>query len=931
MKISIRIWCLILIILITLALLIWFLISSSSKQKNVKKFYLTNNLYDDKVQFDFAYTKKPPVSDIINFSNAFKTVPAIFGNVINQTNGSSNYINSILSFTNVTQNNFIPQIYQTWPVMGINWVACEKYIGKNLEINFIENPEDLVSPYPSSNFIKFSSTFDDIPIVILSEMNNVKYSTKREFGVYNITTSGFQVTWYDSFDWADEWPTTLCFMAIHQSQTTGSSFIMESGSSEFGKIPTDGYGWDGYVKLQNSYQYKPIILTTLCYDDQYNHDYRKNNHMNTTIDSISRQSFHVAINEGVWPSNARINWISIVKDSPRTSDRYPINMISDYIVYEPSKSTDEKYYVIEFNSAHRPGLDDSCIIANGIDTVHMKSENETIDPDFPMINIINLNNDKMKCQINERNIWPKGGMKYIRFSRDPESKIDQSDQRYIIDFGIVDKDMFSNNDTIYRIPFNIEFPSPPKILTCYNGFIDFRTNSAIGITAVFPTHFEFTSFYQPYNSSTKLLIPKFDVHWVAIYENPKWTINSFPYQIQINQFSSLKEIINTLPHQQPDNFSPLNNIFGLIPFSKPYRIQPPISLGCGFLGIDSIHNSFLHVNTCLPVDFLQVLFSKMKTPITWLIFIDTTVKASMPFSNCDIVQYIDPQCPTLTTNATLCDVIDVSAYLPLIQYEYLEKVTEISTIEQSGYLEDKETNYLPIELDNIVICNIHLSYATRTAWSQYGEVCSNAVNHLKNDDGNDRYFTQWNVNTDYGYFSSCKSFGSILIRINSSFPSDKILKFHFYGTGASPNNKYYVQWGTGYDMIQGPFDSKVSHGELVELEFGHAGCGPSNVYCKIKKALKGICKDIVKPFLQTPQNWVQGQACSTALYPFVTGTCIAMFGGPEDVFADAACPSFIGYPAQSACTAYVRDAEMATDADRLLDYDRFASAICDKL
>lgn len=918
MKISIKIWFIILIFLITLALLIWFLISSS-KQKNNKKLYLTN---DDKVQFDFAYTKYRPASNIINFSNAFKTVPAIFGNVINQKNGSSNYINSILSFTNVTTNNFVPQIYQTWPVMGINWVACEKYIGKNLEINFIENPEDLVSPYASENFIKFSSTFDDIPIVIISEMNNIKYSTNREFGVYNVTTSGFQVTWYDSYDWADEWPTTLCFMAIHQPQTTGSSFIMESGSSEFGQIPTDGNGWDGYIKLQKSYQYQPIILTTVCYNDQYDHDYRKNNHMNTTIDSISRQSFHVAINEGAWPSNGRINWIAFARESPRVSDSYPIKMISDYIVYEPSKSSDEKFYVIEFNSTHQPKLNESCIIANGVDTLHTKSENETMDPDFPMINIINLTNDKLVCQINEQNVWPKGGMKYIRFSRDPESKIEQSNQPYIIDFGIVDKDVFANNDTIFRIPFNIEFPQPPKVLTCYHGFMNFKTNTTIAVTSVFPNHFVFTSC-----GNSKLLTPKFNVHWVAIYENPAWTQNNFPYEIQINQFSSLTQIVNTLPHEQPDYFSSLNNIFGLIPFSKFFAVQPSISLGCSFLSIDSVHNSFLHVNTCLIGSFLEALFAQMKTPVTWLIFIDKSVKASMPFSNCDIVQYIDPTCPTLTTNSKLCNLIDVSAYLPLIQYDYLEKVTEISTNQQSGYLlEDNETNYQSIELDNIVICNIHLSYATRTAWSQYGEVCTNSVNHLKNDD-TVGYFTQWNVNTDYGYFSSCKSFGSVLIRINSSFPSDKIIELNFWGDGASPNNKYYVQFGTGYDMIQGPFGLH----ELISLQFGHAGCGPSNVYCKIKKALRGACKDIVKPFLEAPQAWAQGKACSTALFPFVTNTCIAMFGGPEDVVADGACPAFIGYPIQSACTAYVRDAENDEDLDRLLDYDRFASALCNAL
>lgn len=897
--------------------------------------YNLKRLYNEQIQFEFSYTKTLPGSNSVSFTHSFPATPAVFGTVVNQTNGSSSYRDSVLSISNITLNSFTPQVYKTWPVMGINWVACQKYIGKNMEVNFITNPQDLLGalfpdydPYsdddpvvPDSNIITFSSTFDDVPIVILSALHNGRNIASAEFGVYNVTKTGFQVTWNDSFDFSDVWPDMICYMAIYQpTPTSHSSFILETGCTDYGVVPSDGHGWDGYVKLSGSYQYNPVILSTVCYDRGYDHSYTRNGHMNATVDSISRQSFHVAINDNAWPLNGRINWISLVDISEHTSDMYPISMLSDYIVFEPSKTSDENSHVIEFDSDHQSEYADSCIIANGLGTLRTKSENGNIDPDLPLVNIINLTKDSMVCKINDTGEWPKGGLRYIRFSRNPVSKIDQYDQTYIIDFGIVDRDMFSSTEKTCRVPFNFDFPVAPKVLTSYHGFVDLKASSTIAVTSVFPDHFVFSpTFKEPYD---KLFIPKYNVHWVAIYENPNATKRAFPYQIELHEFSTLNQIINTLPHKQPDNFSPLNDIFGLIPFQNEIPIEPSIVMGCSLLNMDTIHNTYLHVNTCFHKEFIEQILPP-SAPVVWLLFVDPSVKARMPFSNCEDTDFIDPKCPTLTSNVTRCDSISVVGYLPLNQYEYLERITNLPA---NPYSLLTDISYPPVEMDDIVICNIHVSYNTRTAWSQYGEVCSNSANHLPGDN-HSTYFTAWNVNTDYGYFSSCKSFGSILIRINSSFPSDKVIDLKFSGYGVSPNNKYYVQFGTGSDMVQGPF----GYDETVQMQFGHPGCGAANVYCKIRKLFKNSCKGIVTPFLKSPENWIEGQACRAFLFPAVTGVCVGMAGGPEDVIADGVCPAFVGYPASIACSAYINDAKQAGDINRLLDYDRWASYICDKI
>lgn len=864
---------------------------------------------DNMINYDFGYTKH--LNPTITFNGTFQMTPIVLSNVINVAEGGEGYDGSSVAIQQTDTTQFVPNVYQSWPIMGINWAAFPPdspiFETRTLTINDMKIAGNVLG------FVTFQRTYTTPPIVICTP--NSPTMGNFQISVGSVRTTDFIIL----FQNISIFPTNgINILVIPRDIDTDSlPFDLQFGTIDSTKTPILN-NWANAVSFPKRFQYKPILLGTPFYHDGATPAPKSN----VTFDSISRQAFHINVQNG-WPKNGGVNWVAFARKSPLTSKNYPIHIISDYILYEPSKSLDEKYFVINFDSTHRPGLDDSCIIANGIDILHAESANQTTIPEFPFIHVVNLTDDRFICRVNEKNNWPKGGIKYIRFSRDAESTMDQFHEPYIIDLGIFDNDAFpDSHHTSFMIPFNFQFPAPPKILTCYHGFMNYETNSSIAITAVYTTHFVFT---WGLTTLPNRLVPEFPIHWVAIYENPTSTQHNFPYPIQINQFSSLNDIVNTQPHSQPDNFSSLNDIFGLIPFSTSFPVQPSISLGCGFLSIDSVHDSFFHVNTVLPEQFMQALFSTI-VPITWIIFIDSTVQEKMPFSNCEMVEYVDPTCPTLTTNPTLCNTISVSAYLPLIEYEYLERVSEISTDQASGYMasNDDDTDYQPIVLDNIVICNIHLSYNDYSAWSQYGEICQNQTNHLKN---NDPAFTQWGVNTDYGYFSSCRSFGSVLIRINSSFPSYKPISVTFFGNGISPHNRYYVQFGTSYDMIKGPF----AYNEYVNLEFGHTGCGAANIYCKIKQLFRNSCKGIIKPFLQVPQNWIQGQACINSLAPAVTGVCIGLFGGPEDVIADGACPVFVGYPISSACQAYVNAAEKAEDLDRLLDYDRFAAAICDQL
>jgi hypothetical protein len=862
------------------------------------------------IEFDFGHQKS--FQDIIEFHGVFQTPPIILSSVVNISDGGDSFNGSVVAVKNSNTTQFSVNVFKSWPNMGIYWMAFDpnsKYFETRTitEVIPIYSPPNESNPFIFfTNVVVFNKTYSKPPIVICTA--NSPTMGDFQLTVMDVSTTFFSLAY-------NTWPTNGVNILVIPIDIDKNilPFQLDFGKIDSTNIPSVG-NWKNTVIFKEQFQYSPTLVGTPFFNKVIPSSPFQNN---ITFDSVSRKLFHINIQNG-WPTDGGIQWVAFSKKAQKTYDSYPIQIVSDYIIYEPSKTSDEQNYIIKFDSQHRmDDYEEQCIIAIPIDVVHATSSNEITTPKFPLIQISELTNDTCVCQVNP---WPIGGVQYMKFGRNILSKIEQTNEKYIIDLGIFDIDAFpSNNQGIIRIPFNFEFPEPPKIITSYHGFMDYDQKSSIQIAEIFTSFFTFSS--NP-NFLNKLLKPTHSIHWVAIYENQSFTQNKFPYSINLGKISSVQDLVQTLDHPQPDHFSALNDIFGIVSFPSPYTTQPIMIIGSGFLGIDTIHNNFFHVNTSIYPTSLEYIFKDI-LPITWMTIVNNN-QNTIPFYVCENQKYIDPSCPSLKTNSPVCSTFEVISYLPHVQYKYLETVSNIS-FQSSDSSVSETTDYQPMILDDIVICNIHLSSHDNSAWSQYGEVCQNQTNHLLSD--NEHLFTQWGINCDYGYFSNCTSFGSVLIRINTSFSSDKILTFHFYGVGISPNFKYYIQWGESSDMIQGPFD----YDAFIELEFGQKGCAPMNVYCKIKNLFKDSCKTIITPFLKIPQNWTRSQVCSKAVGVPATATCIALLGGPENIFADAACPSFIGYPISSACNAYVKDAEDASDISRYEDIDKFASYICDRL
>lgn len=861
----------------------------------------------------FDYVINTPENDTCIFDESFAVSPAIFGTVININNGSNKYKNSIMSFSNVSASQFTPQIYQTWPIMGINWLAIPEISLTNFEVGIINSPEGLVWPYndEKANFIAFKTTFDVTPIVILSQFSDGNYAQNREFGVYNVTSTGFFVTWYDSFDYADSWPSRLCYIAINPNidanallQTT--DFVLETGSTSFGLQPVLD-DWVGGIELKSTRQYTPVVLTTACFDENYMHSYQKNIHMNTTVDTVSRKSFHISVNEdNFWVQNGRVNWLAISRKDPTDANQIPVSLKSYYKVSVPRPTTTTQEYFFIENQISNPI--ETTILASSIGVVR------TNDVGYPLpsiVKIYDISSTGFVVQINDKsNIWPvNSGIQYTIFERNPHSNIENK----TLDHGVFQLNNINPESNIIVINFNIRFNHIPKIFTAYNWITDNSIGSRTAIIHITTTYFilqyaGFFSWNTPYHFDT-------GIPWVAIDDQEPWSFTT-PFQLSVGGVSTLDEL-------KSDRYALTNNprlqtVFGFIPINESIMtIQPNVFISTNVVKIDSIYKDFFHINTPM---FILGAFEDTESPIFpiyWFLTKPEPAQPIMEFTQCTYQIFIDPDCPieTIENEPDKCEQIKVE-YIPKLDFDYFETITELAP-EATGDFGELNTDE-PIDLDGVVICNIYLKKATLSATSEYGIICQNSINHLNNEGSEIGGYTQWLVNADYGYFSKCKSVGNVLIRINSDFASTNPVTLEFYGMGYCPSFQYYIQWGTSYDQIKGPF----AYDAVVEYTFGRKACGELDVFCTLKANMESACYAVVYPLASTPYNFQKSTDCDLILAPAVTASCIAITGGPENIIGDAMCAS-IGAVASANCKKLISEGY-----DDTYGPDYFAHEVC---
>lgn len=889
-----------LLVLLGIVIIIVTIIEIYKKSQSPKK--LTSlGFTDSGILMNYNYEKNTPVNDTCVFERPFTNIPCLFGSVVNLNNGSHLFTNSIMSFSNITPSTFVPQIFQTWPTMGINWMALEEISIPNLEIGKITSPQDLVYPDPdfNKNYIPFKTSFDSTPVVIISQISDGNYAQNREFGVYNVSPNGFFVTWYDSFDYADSWPSTLCYLAINPESDMSKLFDSTEFVVECGSIISPSFdGWDGGIKLQKPRQFQPIIIATMGFNGDYQHSYQKNSHMNITIDTISRNSFHVNSNRND-NNNWMVNWIAISRSEPTTSSEFPIQLKSYYQKSKPRGTTkDKSFFFVDTVPAISNPLE-TTILANPIDIIKSNSVGR---PSPNMVHVYDISQDGFVIKINEDNKWPdETGIQYSIFERNPQSNIDN----HVIDQGVFLPENVNYDLNYIQINFNFEFKNVPKIFTNYNFVMDYPREARTAIVKVTKTYFilQFAGF-QYWNTKYTFKSP---IHWVAIDNMETWSQSS-PFTFEIGSVNSFDELIS-------DKYAYTNNprlekVFGFFDIdTKKFPTPPIIHLNINVVNIDSIYKDFFHINTPIAV---MTEFSELY-PFYWLMVrpISQPVQPRMEFIECDVTTFIEPGCPTIDTDPNKCGKIIVE-YLPKLKHDYFPLETE---------LEPSDESEKPIDFDGIVLCNIYLNKAKLTASSDFGCICECSANHLINSGSEIGGYTQWLVNADYGYFSNCKSIGNVLIRINSDFSSTNPVNLEFYGLGYCPTFQYYVQWGTSYDEIKGPF----AYNERVEFTFGKEACDEFDVYCNLKRDMEGICEHIVGPIVNLPYDWTKASTCAY-ITPEILAACIGLSGGPADIIGDAMCVGIAAILTDN-CKELIND---GTDAEGI-GKNEFTKKICEAI
>jgi hypothetical protein len=822
----------VLLVIICISILIWIL----HKHKSIKYNLIQAPL---QINFDTGYSKSYEIIDgnpFIRFNINFQKPPIVFGTVINLNDGGRSFDSSIYSTIYTDTDKFIPGVFQTWPTLGINYLALAQ------ELN---SPEFQFGTFVSSGVktVFFSQTFKNIPTVIISSNqagNSQIYITK-------INTNSFD------FNYTNGQDRSFNYLAVGNIDEL--PFQIQHGK----QIATPSVdNWIGGITFPYEFQDTPVVFGTPIFNKSNARE------CNVTVDSISRKMFHINVSGG-WPEDG-VCWVAISMKTTQTLSVFPINVVSGYIQEKPEEESN--FFKIPINC---PDPKEAVILSSPIGMMVSNSNGATIPS---IVNIKSITQQEFQCCFgtNYNSEWPLGGLQYIYLSRNKTSGIPQINTPYLIDFGKFDPSSFPDHGQEIYIPFNIEFPSVPKIITSYHGVFDYEKSSSMFISKRFKTYFtlQFTGL-QYWDSGFKVQFP---IHWMAILEtNNKQTIP--PYSLQIGKIDSLK----TFGSSHEVN-GMQGNVFGLTFFKTKFNVAPIITLGTSSLQIDTIFSDLFHVNTTENY-LLDSAYSSLIFPIYWLSIKRPDGSNEMESYQCDVKEYIDPTCKT-NQDPSKCPKKTVE-YLKLTTIPYLPTIAKISDSCSNSI--DTTQTALPLYISQIVVCDIYLSKGTLHVDSSVPTVCSNSVNKLSKTGG----VTVWNVFPDYGYFSFCDSFGNVLIRINSSFASTDLIDLEFFGKGFSTNFQFFIQFGNSNDMIYGPYKCN----EMVRLQFGHLKCDPGNIACKVKEDLKAACIPAAK-FLISKGTIKSINGICDELSLMLGFDCVSAAGGPENVIGDALCATVTG-------------------------------------
>jgi hypothetical protein len=540
----------------------------------------------------------------------------------------------------------------------------------------------------------------------------------------------------------------------------------------------------------------------------------------------------------------------------------------------------------------------------GLNTLNIVKIN---DPDHadktcynsPYININNITNNSFTMNVQNLN-YTQGGISFIAFANNLASMISKFDLPYIIDFGEFDVSTYiylqsSTNHTNYtNIPFNFTFPSTPTVILSCNLFNCSGVNQyvsdgymintqlgtiSIGISAIYQYYYtldyNYNQVYEP------VQIPYQKCYWIAILKNPNSSSSSLPYAIDFGEYQINENNLQGIPYSlQNVNGKENSKIYGMIDFTTKFSKPPVVILGNLLFSIDTITNNYFHMNY-IPQN-LQTNNITTTNPmsvyyLSW-IAIELPNIIDNPLFTCPSTTYVD-YCPsTITTPSS----IELECHLNTINYLSINKNNIFSEI--SVYSPSSSPSLAGLNLPDVVYCNIDVSKANKLATN------SNIVCFIISQNFNTDISGQMNatidihVNTDYGFFSKCSSFGNVFLRITTSFASTDILTVNFTNIGLNENFQYYVQWGYADDDIFGPFTTTYSN------TFGHPKCSDFNVQCLVNETLQYLCKDSLKLLKidGTPINQLNEGICEQ-ITSYLGLECEAAVGGPEDFIGDAFC------------------------------------------
>jgi hypothetical protein len=813
----------------------------------------------------------------IPFRTPFVNVnPIVVGNVLQNPTHSPDYSGSDFSVVSISPTSFYPGVYQTWPSTGINYLAIA-----SLSTDYTDSPYifDFQSiNYPSQIIdgqgqISFTKTFPEIPTVVCTIYGE---DGGHDLGVFNITKDSFQI--YSTVGWPKG---GINYIAVsHNPGWTGDLKSLPF-QIQFGTItnpsPTE---WIGGFIFPNVFQSTPVVVGTASFLNT-----PTTSNCNVTFDSISCNMVHINVSGG-YPNNG-IQYIAICEYVQPTSSLPPLNIDGNVVQLTGLNTTTS-------SSVNNP----ISIITSPIGLNTFSTLTTSITPEgyiTPYIDINNVVNQSFTMTVGANNVQNVGGVSFISFAHNLASIISKFDLPYLIDFGqfenidIADYLTGNTNSININIPFNFTFPSQPTVILSSNDFASSQTTGIPSldeyltyqtvsyISSITQNYFTTTfssNLYQAPPSSSFPPLPSSTNYWIAISKNPN-SSSSLQNPIDFGSYMiDPNNMVAGLPYSlQTVNGKENSKIYGMIEFTTQFSKQPVVISGNQLVQIDTITKDYFHINSNFP--FQQSIFSHLESSsyyVSW-IAIEFPTTIDNPVFTCPSTTYTDgcpssiqispsiiqPQCNTYTID-----------YLSITKKDIFPEISVYSPASSNP-------PSAALNLPDVVFCNIDVSKANTYATSSNG-ICYISSHNLGSSGGT----INIDVNTSYGWFSRCSSFGSVFIRITTSYASDNQLIFNFTNVGLNENFQYYVQWGYAQDQIYGPFTTTYTG------IFGTATCSAFNIKCKIDQLLEKACVSTFTtlgvPNLSKANDYLCEEVASALGFE-----CDVAAGGPEDFVGDAIC------------------------------------------